>query len=86
MNPPYPQCRQICTDSHDELLKLIHELQEATKTYNTYYGLFSGAEAKLQYVVNQKAKLEVNLPEDKLEKSRKFRLVEKEIVKVGGGC
>ncbi|XP_043245402.1 SLIT-ROBO Rho GTPase-activating protein 1-like isoform X3 [Amphibalanus amphitrite] len=75
------RCRQICTESHEEILKLINELQESTKTYNTYYALFSAAEAKLQYVVNQKAKLEVNLPEDKLDKSRKFRLVEKEIVK-----
>ena len=76
------QCRQICTESHEELLKLINELQESTKTYNMYYALFSAAEFKLQYVVNQKAKLEVNLPEDKLDKSRKFRLLEKEIVKV----
>ncbi|XP_037069231.1 SLIT-ROBO Rho GTPase-activating protein 1-like [Pollicipes pollicipes] len=77
----HKRCRQVCTDSHEELLKLINELQAATKTYNMYYAQFSTAEGKLQYVVNQKAKLEVNLPEEKLEKSRKFRLVEKEIVK-----
>ncbi|XP_037091631.1 rho GTPase-activating protein 4-like, partial [Pollicipes pollicipes] len=77
----YKRCRQTCAESHEELLKVLHELQVSTKTYNMYYTQFSNAENKLQYVENQKGKLELNIPKEKLEKSRKFRLVEKEILK-----
>ena len=76
------QCRQICSESHEELLKVLHELQVSTKTYNMYYTQFSNAENKLQYVENQRGKLELSIPKEKLEKSRKFKLVEKEILKV----
>ena len=61
---------------------MLHELQVSTKTYNMYYTQFSNAENKLQYVENQRGKLELSIPKEKLEKSRKFKLVEKEILKV----
>ncbi|XP_043221139.1 SLIT-ROBO Rho GTPase-activating protein 3-like isoform X2 [Amphibalanus amphitrite] len=77
----YKRCRQICSESHEELLKVLHELQVSTKTYNMYYTQFSNAENKLQYVENQRGKLELSIPKEKLEKSRKFKLVEKEILK-----
>ena len=39
------------------------------------------SETKLRYVEAQRAKLESSIPREKLEKSKKFKLIEKEIAK-----
>lgn len=77
----YKQCRAISAQSHEDLLEMLHDLQTATKTYNTYYGQFTVTQAKLQRFLNEKAKLQTNIPHEKLEKCRKFRLMQKEEAK-----
>lgn len=52
------------------------------KTYQTYQGECRQAEAKLRLVENQRLKIEQSLPKEKLDKSKKFRLIEKEVQKV----
>ena len=39
------------------------------------------AESKLAVVEKQKSKLKEQIPKEKLEKSRKYRLIEKEVLK-----
>lgn len=52
------------------------------KTYYTYHNEEKAAEGKLSYVEAQKSKLEQTIPKEKLQRSKKFRLIEKEIQKV----
>lgn len=52
------------------------------KTYYTYHTEEKQAESKLSYVEAQKSKLEQSIPKEKLLRSKKFRLMEKEIQKV----
>lgn len=52
------------------------------KTYYTYHTEEKQAEGKLNYVEAQKSKLEQSIPKEKLQRSKKFRLMEKEIQKV----
>uniref|UniRef100_T1IUP1 SLIT-ROBO Rho GTPase-activating protein 1 n=1 Tax=Strigamia maritima TaxID=126957 RepID=T1IUP1_STRMM len=77
----YKRCREIGYESHEELLKVLHELHTAMKTYHTYHGEMKQAEGKLRYVENQRNKLEQTIPREKLDKIKKFRLIEKEIQK-----
>lgn len=51
------------------------------KTYHTYQTETRVAEAKLKLVEAQRAKLETQIPKEKLEKSKKLKLVEKEVQK-----
>ena len=68
-------------ESHEELLKVLHELHAAMKTSQTYQVECRQAETKLRYVESQRAKLEASIAKEKLDKSKKFKLIEKEIVK-----
>ncbi|GIX69423.1 SLIT-ROBO Rho GTPase-activating protein 1 [Caerostris extrusa] len=74
----YRRCR-VGIEIHDELLKVLHELHTTMKTYYTYHNEEKQAEGKLGYVEAQKSKLEQSIPKEKLQRSKKFRLIEKEI-------
>ena len=52
------------------------------RTYHTYQTEFKNAETKLRNFEAQRSKLEQGIPKEKLEKSKKFRVIEKEIQKV----
>lgn len=77
----YKRCREVGIEIHDELLKVLHELHTTMKTYYTYHTEEKQAEGKLSYVEAQKSKLEQSIPKEKLQRSKKFRLMEKEIQK-----
>ncbi|CAL1285229.1 unnamed protein product [Larinioides sclopetarius] len=77
----YRRCREVGIEIHDELLKVLHELHTTMKTYYTYHNEEKQAEGKLSYVEAQKCKLEQTIPKEKLQRSKKFRLIEKEIQK-----
>jgi len=77
----YRQCRDIGFEIHEEVLKALHELHTAMKTHQAYQQQFRQAESKLAIVEKQRTKLKETIPEEKLEKSRKFRLIEKEVAK-----
>ncbi|XP_067126010.1 SLIT-ROBO Rho GTPase-activating protein 1-like isoform X3 [Centruroides vittatus] len=77
----YKRCREIGVEGHEELLKVLHELHTTMKTYHTYHAEERQAEGKLRYVEAQRSKLEHTISREKLERSKKFRLIEKEIHK-----
>jgi len=77
----FRQCRDIGFEIHEEVLKALHELHTAMKTYHAYQQEFRQAESKLAIVEKQRTKLKETIPKPKLEKTRKFRLIEKEVVK-----
>ncbi|XP_064487016.1 SLIT-ROBO Rho GTPase-activating protein 1-like isoform X2 [Ornithodoros turicata] len=77
----YRTCRGVGVQQHEELLKVLHELHTTMKTYHSYRSLEQQAEAKLNYVASQKVRLEQTIPKEKLEKSKKFRVIEKEVSK-----
>lgn len=52
------------------------------RTYHTYQTEYKNAETKLNNFEAQRRKLEQVIPKEKLEKNKKFRLIEKEIQKV----
>ena len=60
---------------------MLHELHTAMKTNHTYQSEFRQAESKLAVVEKQRSKLKEQIPAEKLAKSRKFRLIEKELDK-----
>lgn len=74
----YKRCREIGYDSHEELLKVLHELHTTMRTYHTYQTEYKNAETKLRNFEAQRSKLEQVIPKEKLEKNKKFRLIEKE--------
>jgi SLIT-ROBO Rho GTPase activating protein len=76
------QCREIGYETHEEILRVLHELHTTMKTYNNYQGECRQAENKLRIVENQRQKLEQTVPHEKLDRSKKFRLIEKEVQKV----
>lgn len=61
---------------------MLHELHTTMKTYQTYQGECRAAEAKLRLAEASRLKAEQSLPKEKLDKSKKFRLLEKEVQKV----
>ncbi|KAK4307148.1 hypothetical protein Pmani_021070, partial [Petrolisthes manimaculis] len=77
----YKRCREIGYESHEELLKVLHELHTTMRTYHNYQTEFKNAETKLRNFEAQRSKLEQHIPKEKLEKSKKFRVIEKEIQK-----
>uniref|UniRef100_A0A6A7FXW2 SLIT-ROBO Rho GTPase-activating protein 1-like n=3 Tax=Hirondellea gigas TaxID=1518452 RepID=A0A6A7FXW2_9CRUS len=77
----YKRCREIAYESHEELLKVLHELHTSLRTYHTYQADHRAAQAKLSSFQEQRAKLQAAVPKEKLDKSKKFRVIEKEIQK-----
>lgn len=52
------------------------------KTYHSYQVELRQAESKLRSAEIQRAKLEQTLSQDKLDRSKKYKLMEKEVQKV----
>ncbi|KAK9889363.1 hypothetical protein WA026_004638 [Henosepilachna vigintioctopunctata] len=77
----YKKCREIGYETHEEILRVLHELHTTMKTYHSYQGELRQAEAKLRLAENQRNKLEQSLSQDKLERSKKYKLMEKEVQK-----
>jgi hypothetical protein len=75
------QCREIGYETHEEILRVLHELHTTMKTYNSYQGEYRQAENKLRITEAQRQKLEQSLPPEKLDRSKKYRVLEKEVQK-----
>lgn len=52
------------------------------KTYQSYQAEAKQAEAKLKVAENQRLKIEQAVPKEKLDKSKKVKLIGKEVQKV----
>lgn len=76
------QCREIGYETHEEILRVLHELHTTMKTYHSYQGEYRQAENKLRITETQRQKLEQSLPPEKLDRSKKYRVLEKEVQKV----
>lgn len=63
-------------------MRVLHELHTTMKTYHSYQAELRQAEVKLRAAESQRNKLEQSLAADKLERSKKFKLMEKEVTKV----
>ncbi|KAH1029892.1 SLIT-ROBO Rho GTPase-activating protein 1 isoform X2 [Dendroctonus ponderosae] len=77
----YKRCREIGYETHEEILRVLHELHTKMKTYHSYQAELRQTEAKLRTAEVQRAKLESSLTQDKLERSKKYKLMEKEVAK-----
>lgn len=78
------QCRDIGYETHEEILRVLHELHTTMKTYQAYQAESRQAETKLKVAEQQRTKLEVAIvPQEKLARSKKYKLIEKEVNKVG---
>ena len=76
------KCRQIGCEAHEEILRTLQELYTTMKTYQNYHSEYKQAETKLSSALIQKSKIEQSIAEEKLEKSKKYRLILKEVQKV----
>lgn len=104
----YKKCREIGYETHEEILRVLHELHTTMKTYHSYQVIIrmqlidaftmmqtierfplvsqtecKAAEAKLRTAETQRMKLQQTIPKEKLDRSKKYRLIEKEMLKVG---
>ncbi|XP_012261034.1 SLIT-ROBO Rho GTPase-activating protein 1-like isoform X2 [Athalia rosae] len=78
----YRRCRDIGYETHEEILRVLHELHTTMKTYQAYQAESRQAETKLRVAEQQRTKLEVaNAPPEKLARSKKYKLIEKEVNK-----
>ncbi|XP_057338996.1 SLIT-ROBO Rho GTPase-activating protein 1-like isoform X4 [Microplitis mediator] len=78
----YRRCREIGYETHEEILRVLHELHTTMKTYHAYQAESRQAETKLRVAEQQRSKLEVtNVPPEKLARSKKYKLIEKEVTK-----
>ncbi|XP_022165979.1 SLIT-ROBO Rho GTPase-activating protein 1-like isoform X1 [Myzus persicae] len=77
----YKRCREICYEIHEEILRVLHELHTTMKTYQSYQTEAKQAEAKLKVAENQRLKIEQAVPKEKLDKSKKVKLIGKEVQK-----
>ncbi|KAL4227144.1 SLIT-ROBO Rho GTPase-activating protein 1 [Mactra antiquata] len=73
----FKKCKDIGSESHEDMLKILHELQKAMKTYHQYQNDSKQAEEALKKVQSQKAKVEQQLSGKSLTGSRKFKKIEK---------
>ncbi|GJQ67390.1 hypothetical protein Trydic_g5085 [Trypoxylus dichotomus] len=77
----YKKCRDIGYETHEEILRVLHELHTTMKTYHSYQGELRQADEKLKSAENQRNKLKQTLTQDKLERSKKYKFMEKEVMK-----
>ncbi|XP_076639408.1 SLIT-ROBO Rho GTPase-activating protein 1 isoform X2 [Colletes latitarsis] len=78
----YKRCREIGYETHEEILRVLHELHTTMKTYQAYQAESRQAETKLRVAEQQRSKLEVAIvPPEKLARSKKYKLIEKEVNK-----
>ena len=76
------QCREIGYEMHEEILRVLHELHTTMKTFHSYQGELRQAEAKQRSAELAKQKFEQSLAKEKLERSKKYKLLQKELKKV----
>ena len=69
----FNRCKGVGEESHEEIIKALTELQSAMKTYHAYQSDSKSAEAKLNAVETQKAKLEQQLAGKNLTSNRKLK-------------
>ncbi|XP_040563935.1 SLIT-ROBO Rho GTPase-activating protein 1 isoform X2 [Lepeophtheirus salmonis] len=77
----YRKCREIGSEIHEEVLKVLHELHTAMKTHHSYQSDYRLAENKYQVAEKQWLKLQNSIPEEKRQKNRKYKLIDKEFQK-----
>ncbi|XP_065332700.1 SLIT-ROBO Rho GTPase-activating protein 1-like isoform X2 [Cloeon dipterum] len=77
----YRRCREIGYETHEELLRVLHELHTTSKTWLGYQAEARQAESKLRLAEAQRTKLENSIPKEKRERSKKYRVIEKEVLK-----
>ncbi|KAL5286146.1 SRGAP1 family protein [Megaselia abdita] len=77
----YKKCREIGYETHEEILRVLQELHTTMKTYHNYQTEAKAAEAKLRTAEAQRMKLQQQISKEKLERSKKYRLTEKEVQK-----
>ncbi|XP_076448200.1 SLIT-ROBO Rho GTPase-activating protein 1-like isoform X3 [Babylonia areolata] len=73
----FRKCREIGAESHEDILKVLNELQSAMKTYHKYQAEAKHAEGKLRSVESQKNKVEQQLS-GKNTSSRKLKGLERD--------
>ena len=71
----FTKCKGISQASHEEVFKVVGELNGAMKTYHEYQNESKQAEAKLKYVQSQKPKYE------KTKSKKKLKQYEKQVEK-----
>lgn len=79
----YRKCREVAYETHEEILRVLQELHTTMKTYHNYLAESKAAEAKLKTAELSRMKLQQSIPKEKLERSKKYKLIEKEVLKVG---
>lgn len=78
----YKKCREIGYEIHEEILRVLQELHMTMKTYHGYQLECKEAEKKLRAAEVQRAKIQQSIPKEKLERNKKFKVIEKEVLKV----
>jgi len=78
----YKKCREVGYEIHEEILRVLQELHTTMKTYHSYQGDCKEAEKKLRAAEVQRAKIQQSIPKEKLERNKKFKVIEKEVLKV----
>ncbi|BFZ10566.1 hypothetical protein BsWGS_13608 [Bradybaena similaris] len=76
----FRKCRDIGAESHEDIMKVLNELQSAMKTYHLYQNESKQAEMKLRNVESQKQKVEQQLS-GKNTTSRKLKGLERQAEK-----
>ncbi|KAH9512475.1 SLIT-ROBO Rho GTPase-activating protein 3 [Bulinus truncatus] len=76
----FRKCREIGALSHEDMMKVLNELQSAMKTYHLYQNESKQAELKLRNVESQKLKVEQQLS-GKNTSSRKLKGLERQFEK-----
>lgn len=72
----------MLSTAHDEISRVLNELQTALKTYQLSYTNCSVVEAKFRVAETARIKFEETHP-SKVPKSRKYKGIEREYQKVG---
>lgn len=78
----YKKCREVGYEIHEEILRVLQELHTTMKTYHGYQLECKEAEKKLRAAEVQRAKIQQSIPKEKLERNKKFKVIEKEVLKV----
>jgi SLIT-ROBO Rho GTPase activating protein len=78
----YKRCREIGYEIHEEILRVLQELHQTMKTFHGYQLDCREAEKKLRAAEVQRAKIQQSIPKEKLERNKKFKVIEKEVMKV----
>jgi hypothetical protein len=78
----YKKCREVGYEIHEEILRVLQELHTTMKTYHGYQLDCKEAEKKLRAAEVQRSKIQQTIPKEKLERNKKFKVIEKEVLKV----